>query len=506
ARDWPAEDVIPLIKLVAERANKIENGRCYFTEQQARAILDMRLSKLTGLEREKIDNDLEALAAEITDYLETLDSRTKLMGILTDELIEIKEEFATPRRTTFEENEFEHDIEDLIAKEDMVVTVTMAGYIKRVPLSTYRAQKRGGKGRSGLNMKDEDVTSKVYISNTHTPMLFFSNHGKVYKTKVYRLPLGGPQSRGRALVNIFPLTEGEIITNIMSMPEDEDSWDNLNIMFATAKGNIRRSDMMDFKRVQSNGKIAIRLEEGDALVGVLPCTDDEHILLASAEGKSIRFPVSSLRVIKSRTSNGVKGMTLAADDKVISFTILNGREADIETRDAYLKISVDARARISSFLAIEEDNTQGVQSESEEEIAQLINEVSEQVSLPAELIRELAYDEEFILTITENGYGKRSSSYEYRVTNRGGKGVVNIITSERNGKVVKSFPANDDNQIMLITDAGKLIRCPVKDIRIAGRNTQGVTIFRTAQNEKVVSASLIAEPAQDDKIETEEDS
>jgi DNA gyrase subunit A len=492
-RDWPAEDVVPLIELVADNNNKITNGRCAFTEVQARAILEMRLARLTGLEREKIDGELKELAAEIKDYLDILSSRERLYSILRQEMLEVKTEFATPRKTDFEENEFEADLENLIAKEDMVVTVTMGGYIKRVPLCTYRAQRRGGKGRSGMTTKEEDITTKVYVANTHTPVLFFSNLGKVYKLKVYKLPLGNPQSKGRALVNIFPLEENETITNIMPMPEDENTWDNLNMLFASQQGNIRRSDMADFKRVQSNGKIAIRLDEGDALVGVRAASDDQHVLLAAKNGKCIRFPVSSLRVIKSRTSSGVRGMTLEGDDRVISMTILDGREVDIDTREKYLKIPIQQRAQIGGLLDSDEIDQAALDA--------LFAKV--ETDLPKERVKELAKDEQFILTITENGYGKRTSSYEYRITNRGGKGVVNIVTSDRNGPVVSSTPVVDTDQVMLITDKGKLIRTPVHDIRIAGRNTQGVTIFRTGGDEKVVSATRISANAQEGEGESE---
>lgn len=493
-RSWPAADVAPLIDLVADRHNKIENGQCRFTEAQAKAILDMRLARLTGLEREKIDNELNELATEIKDYLDILGSRERLYSIMREELNDIKEKFSTPRRSEFEENEYEHDIEDLIQREDMVVTATMSGYIKRVPLATYRAQRRGGKGRSGMSMKDEDITTRMFITNTHTPVLFFSSIGKVYKTKVYKLPLGNPQAKGRALVNIFPLQEGETITNVMPLPEDENTWDDLNMMFATAKGNIRRSDMADFKLVQSNGKIAIRLEEDDSLVGVLPCDDSQHVLLAAKNGKSVRFPVESLRVIKSRTSNGVRGMTLEDGDRVISITILTGSDVTVETREEYLRIDLEKRLELNKLL-----HQEGADEET-------INTTLSACDSPldAETIKQLATDEEFILTITENGYGKRTSAYEYRATNRGGKGIVNIVTSERNGNVIYSTPAKDEDHIMLITDKGKLIRCPVDGIRIAGRSTQGVTIFKTANEEKVVSASLIEDAETEDQNEETE--
>ncbi len=470
-RSWPAENVAPLIALVDDQNNSVSDGSCYFTEVQAKAILEMRLQRLTGLEHEKITNELSELAAEITDYLDILGSRPRLLDILKSELLAIKEEFGTPRRTAIEMNEFEHDIEDLIQREDMVVTVTMSGYIKRVPLSTYRAQRRGGKGRSGITMRDEDVTTEVFVANTHTPVLFFSTAGKVYKLKVYRLPLGNPQSKGRALVNIFPLAEGETINNVMPMPEDEAEWDKLHIMFATASGNVRRNDLSDFKSVQSNGKIATRLEEGDRLIGVMVCKETDHILLASKDGKCIRFPVDKVRVFKSRTSEGVRGMRLDEGNRVISMSVLHGAEAsDSEKRDEYLRIPLETRLHIAKG-----------------------EEVEVESPLPKEEIKAMAEGEEFILTLTENGFGKRSSAYEYRVTNRGGSGIVGITTSERNGAVIASFPVIASDQVMLITNKGKLIRCPVHDVRIAGRATQGVTLLRTAEDEVVVSAARIAE-------------
>ncbi|MCC7260528.1 MAG: DNA gyrase subunit A [Alphaproteobacteria bacterium] len=464
AREWNAGDVLPLINLVEDSGNLVVAGKCRFTEAQAKAVLELRLQRLTGLEREKIDGELNGLADEIKEYLSILASREKLLGILRAELLTMKTEFATPRRTEIQESEYDEDVEDLIAREDMVVTVTMGGYIKRVPLATYRAQRRGGKGRSAMSMREEDITTELFVANTHTPVLFFSNKGKVYRLKVYKLPIGSPQSRGKALVNVFPLEAGETITTFMPLPEEENLWDQLNVIFSTAKGNIRRNDLSDFHSIRANGKIAIRMDEDDRLVGVSTCTEDDHILLAARSGKCIRFPVHKVRVFKSRTSDGVRGMKLAEDDKVISMTILRGADIDIEERMAYLKHANAARRGEKAEVGLSDDR-----------------------------LREIAQNEEFILTITENGYGKRTSAYEYRVTNRGGSGIVNIETSERNGQVVASFPVEDKNDIILMTDQAKVIRCPVRDIRIAGRNTQGVTIFNTSDKEVVVSATRIVD-------------
>jgi len=478
-RKWDAGDVLPLLQLVDDSGNRIDGGKIQFTEAQARAILELRLARLTGLERDKIDEEMQQLAAEIAEYLSILGNREKLYGILRNELLAVKEQFATPRRTMIELSEFEADIEDLIQREDMVLTVTANGYIKRTPLSTYRAQRRGGKGKSGMDVREEDITSELLVVNTHTPVLFFSNKGQVYKLKVYRLPLGAANTRGKALVNIFPLSEGETITTFMPLPEDETKWDAMNIFFATAKGNARRNDLSDFHDIRSNGKIAIRLDEGDKLVGVKVCDEKDHVLLASKSGKCIRFPVSDVRVFKSRTSDGVRGMKLAEGDEVVSMSILGGIETTVEERHAYLK-RASAKRRESGEQVDQPDN--GAAEEAVQEI-----------SLSPERFAEMEAAEQFILTVTENGYGKRSSAYEYRTIGRGGSGIVNIVTSERNGKVVSSQPVAHTGQLMLMTDRATVIRCPLDDIRIAGRNTQGVTILKTAEGEKVVSVVTVPE-------------
>lgn len=481
SRDWEAESVRALIDLVQDRGNIIESGRIKFTETQARAILELRLQRLTGLEQDKINGELEELAVDIKKYLSLLGNRDEMLALMRSEFVAIKEEFATPRRTEIEENEFEHDIEDLIEREDMVVTVTQNGYIKRVPLDTFRAQRRGGKGRSAMSTRDEDMTTEVFMANTHTPVLFFSSNGKAYKLKTYKLPLATPQSKGKALVNIFPLENGETIHSFMPLPEDEDSWDDLNVMFATSKGSVRRNDLSDFRSVRSNGKIAMKLEEdsGETLVNVRACGDEQHVLLSAKSGKCIRFPVSAIRVFKSRNSTGVRGIRLADGDEVVSMSILNGSNATPEERTDYLKVA-PWKSREEGYEAPE-------------------------VSITPERVADMAEKEQFILTMTENGYGKRSSAYEYRTTNRGGSGITNIVTSERNGGVVSSMPIEEDGQIMLMTDGGKLIRCPVVNIRVAGRNTQGVTIFKTGKDEKVVSAiRLNLSEEDDDEAEGEE--
>ena len=484
-KKWDVSNIIDLIRRIDDKAVIDAENKCYFTEVQAKAILEMRLQRLTAMEKNRLEDDIAALTIEITEYIEILGSRDRLLSILKDELIKIKNEFATPRITSIEMGDYEHDIEDLIQREDMVVTVTLGGYIKRVPLVTYKAQKRGGKGRAGLSMRDEDITTQVFVGSTHTPMLFFSNIGQVYSLKLYKLPLGTPQSKGRPIVNILPLKEGEHITNIMPLPENQEEWDALNIMFATSRGNIRRNDLSDFKKIQSNGKIAIRLDDNDTLINVKVCKEDDHILLATRLGKAIRFKVESVRVFKSRTSDGVRGMKLAADDQVISMTVLKGVECAMEEREAYLSIPIETRLEIAS----------GTESISEEFTT----------ILSKEKIIEMALSEEFIMTVTEKGFGKRSSAYGYRITNRGGSGVLNMDISDKTGLVVAAMPVAMSDELMLITNNGKLIRCQLESIRITGRNTGGVILFKTDQGEKVVSASLIADQTDSDTNDSEID-
>ena len=496
SRDWPAGEVVPLIELIDEPGRLVDaNGNYKLSEAQARAILELRLHRLTGLERDKIADDLRALGDEIKELLAILGSREKLYGILRDELEEMREKFANPRRTSLEEAEFEHDIEDLIQREDMVVTVTNTGYIKRVPLSTYRAQRRGGKGRSGMSMRDEDFVSQVFVVNTHTPVLFFSSTGIVYKMKVYKLPLGGPTARGQAMVNILPLDQGETISTMMPLPEDESTWNQMFVMFSTASGGVRRNSLSDFTNVMVNGKIAMKLDDGDRLVGVQVCTEDDDVLLAAKNGKCIRFPVSKkddagnekgVRVFASRASTGVRGMRLAKGDEVVTMSILRHIDFLTEERDAYLKVQ-SARRR----------------SEGEGEGGEDLITDPTQLGLSEERFAEMEAMEDFILTITENGYGKRTSAYEYRIAGRGGQGITNIETNKRNGSVVASFPVETEDQLVMVSDGGQLIRTTVVDIRIAGRNTQGVTLFKTAEDEHVVSVTRLTE-VEDDDMDGEE--
>lgn len=472
---WDAKDIISLIKLVDDRAVLTDDGKCYLTEVQTKAILEMRLQRLTAMEKTKLEDDLEELRILIQGYMEILGSRERLLEVIREELLKIKDEFATDRLTYIDESEFEYDLEGLIQREEMVVTVTHGGYIKRVPLSTYRAQRRGGKGRSAANMHEDDVVNKIFVGSTHTPMLFFSNLGQVYKLKLYKLPLGNPQSKGRPLVNLLKLGDNEKITNIMPMPENEDDWNNLNIMFSTRKGNIRRNDLSDFKIVQQNGKIAIRLDEDDALVSVMVCNSEDHVLLATKQGKALRFPVTAVRVFKSRKSDGVRGIKLSKDDIVISMAVIRGVECDYDEREAYLSVPVSTRIALGNM-----------------EIT--ADEVKAEFNVPLDsaLLQKLAQNEDLILTVSENGFGKITSAYEYRVTGRSGSGIVNLVKNEKTGVVVSSMQVTLEQEIMLITNQGKLIRCPLDSVRITGRSTSGVILFKTAKDEHVVSTSIIA--------------
>lgn len=486
-QDWPSEAVAPLISLV-EPDREVVGNTYRLSDAQAQAILDLRLHRLTGLERDKIAADLQELADMIAEYLRILASRQLVMDILRNELIEMKQQFATPRRTTIEEGGSDVDMEDLIQREDMVVTVSLNGYIKRVPLSTYRAQRRGGKGRSGMSTRDEDIVSDVFVANTHSPVLFFTSIGRVYQLKAYRLPLATPQARGRPMINLLPLSEGETISTVMVLPEEENLWDQMFVMFATSKGNVRRNRLSDFLNIKSNGKIAMKLDEGENLIAVQTCTENDDVLLSTRNGKCIRFHMTDIRIFVGRDSNGVRGIRLSKDDEVISMGILAQMVISTEERDAYLRQAAKARQ------ALEGEDVLGDSGEEDES--------SDTLKLSPERILELAGCEQFILTITEKGFGKRSSSYGYRTTGRGGMGVDSIIVNERNGGVVGSFPVDPTDQIMLVTDGGQLIRCPVHDIRIAGRRTQGVTIFRVGEEEKVVAVSRIPLGDEDEAEDT----
>ncbi|KMO10898.1 DNA gyrase subunit A [Methylobacterium indicum] len=481
ARDWPAEDIAPLIALVDDPRHRLrEDGTYRLSETQARAILDLRLQRLTALGRDEIGDELKRLADEIADYLDILRSRARIMGIVKHELAEVRAEYATPRRTEILDWDSSVEDEDLIQREDMVVTVSHAGYIKRVPLSTYRAQRRGGKGRAGMSMRDEDFVTRLFVANTHTPVLFFSSQGQAYKEKVWRLPLAAPNARGKALVNILPLDQGkERITTIMPLPEDEASWETLDVMFATASGSVRRNKLSDFVQVNRNGKIAMKLDEGDHIVHVEICTEADDVLLTTGAGQCIRFPVTDVRVFKGRDSTGVRGINLAKGDEVISMTILRHFEASPEERQAYLKRANADRRATGEAIELPAD----AEPEGEEAAAAINLEQDRYISMGAA--------EQFVLTLSERGFGKRTSSFEYRISGRGGKGIKAMEVNARNGTLVASFPVETSDQIMLVTDAGKLIRVPVDDIRVVGRASQGVTVFNTDKTEKVVSVEHI---------------
>ncbi|MBL0934103.1 MAG: DNA gyrase subunit A [Rhizobiaceae bacterium] len=492
-RRWPAHDVEALIRLIDDPRHRInEDGTYNLSEEQARAILELRLQRLTALGRDEIADELNAIGDEIKDFLDILSSRARIQQIVKDELIAVRDEFGTPRRTELAEGGADMDDEDLIAREDMVVTVSHSGYIKRVPLSIYRAQRRGGKGRSGMSTRDEDFVTRLFVASTHTPILFFSSRGIVYKEKVWRLPIGTPQSRGKFLRNMLPLQEGERITTIMPLPEDEESWGNLDVMFATTRGTVRRNKLSDFTQVNRNGKIAMKLdEEGDEILGVYTCTEHDDILLTAGSGQCIRFPVTDVRVFQSRNSTGVRGINLADGDSVISMAILHHVDATPAERAAYLKQSAAERRAVTG---------------EEEEIALTNEEVSEDAQIDAERYEELKAREEFVLTVSEKGYGKRSSSYDFRVIGRGGKGIraTDISKAGEIGSLVAAFPVENDDQIMLVSNAGQVIRVPVNGIRFASRATKGVTIFNTAKDEKVVSVERISDPQNgDEELESE---
>ena len=478
-RDWPARDVEPLIRLIDDPRHMVrEDGTYKLSEEQARAILDLRLQRLTALGRDEIADELSKIGAEISDFLDILRSRARIQEIIRTEMLEIKEEFATPRKTEIVDGGADFDDEDLIQREDMVVTVSHGGYIKRVPLATYRAQRRGGKGRSGMATKDEDFVTRLFVANTHTPVLFFSSRGICYKMKVWRLPLGGPTSRGKALINMLPLEQGEQISSIMPLPEDEDSWANLDVMFSTVRGTVRRNKLSDFTQINRNGKIAMKLEDGDGIVGVDTCSEHDDVMLTTAAGQCIRFPVDDVRVFAGRNSVGVRGIRLADGDKIISMQILHHIDVSAEERAAYLKYSRAMRGEADDASTDEEGVTAG--------------------ELSQERYAQMSAAEQIILTISENGYGKRTSSFEYRVTGRGGKGITAMAVNDRNGHLISSFPVDDSDQIMLVTDGGQLIRCPVDGIRIAGRATQGVIVFKTADDENVIAVERISEVDEDE--------
>ncbi len=463
-REWPIAEIAAYIRLVEATETDVEGDSYKLSQVQVKAILDLRLQKLTALGREEIGDELKELATAIEEYLAILADREKLYAVMREELEQVRDEFATPRLSEITAAWDGLEDEDLMERSEMVVTVTHGGYIKRTPLDTFRAQRRGGKGRAGMATKDEDAIIELFVTSTHTPVLFFSTHGKVYRLKVWKLPEGGPQTKGRPMINLLPLADGETISTVLPLPEDEAEWSSLHVMFATAKGGVRRNSMDSFTNVPSNGKFAMKFDEGsdDRLIGVELLSDNDDVLLATKNGKAIRFAGDAVRSFQSRTSTGVRGIALKGDDEVISLSVLRGFEASTEERDQYLKA------------APWKDNENAPE-------------------LSAERMAEFSEMEDFILTVCTNGYGKRSSAYEYRQSGRGGQGILNIDNIKRNGTVVASFRATDDEQVMLVTDQAKLIRMKVADMRVIGRNSSGVKLFDVAKGEHVVGAAKIDE-------------
>jgi len=482
ARAWPAKDVGPLVALIADPRHKVEEGNTiHLSEEQAKAILDLRLQRLTALGRDEINDEAQKLGLAIADYLDILSSRTRVMSIIEGELTAIRDEFATPRKTELIDAEIEMEDEALIEREDVAVTVTHNGYIKRTPLAEYRVQGRGGKGRSGMATRDEDFVTSLFVASTHAWLLFFSSTGMAYKLKVWRLPEARIAGKGKAMVNLLPLAEGERITTILALPENDGEWDALNVVFATKSGDVRRNQLSDFAQVNKNGKIAMKLEAGDGIIGVATCTDADDFLLTTRGGKAIRFPVSEVRVFKGRDSTGVRGIKLAKDDEVVSLSLLYHSDATSAEARAYLKQASAARRAESG------------EAEAPVEVEDDAEEGLEEATLTSERYAALGAREQFVLTLSQTGFGKRSSSYEYRVTGRGGSGIVAIGMGKKNSAVIASFPVEESDDLMMISDGGQTIRVAVSGISIQGRAAQGVTVFRVDEGERVVSVERIAD-------------
>ncbi|MEX1179490.1 MAG: DNA gyrase subunit A [Cucumibacter sp.] len=497
ARDWPAGDVAPLIHLIDDLRHKVkDDGTFRLSEEQAKAILDLRLQRLTALGRDEIGDELNQLGEQISDYLDILRSRARVIEIIRKELTDIRDQFGDKRRTEIAEAEGDVEDEDLIAREDMVITVSHGGYIKRVPLSAYRAQRRGGKGRSGMATREEDFVSRLFVANTHTPVLFFSSLGQVYKLKVWRLPVAEPQGKGRALINLLPLDAGERITSIMPLPEDEADWQKLDIMFATRSGGIRRNSLADFVEINRNGKIAMKLDEGDEIIGVETATEADDIMLTTALGRAIRFEITDVRVFKGRDSTGVRGILLGAGDRVISMSILRHMDATPAEREAYLKQSGAFRRAVTG------DETEAEGEADTEEVSEETGEQSGEAILSERRYVEMGAAEQFILTINERGYGKISSSFDFRTSNRGGKGIqaTDLSKLDEIGNLIAAFPVDMTDQLMLVSDGGQLIRVPVEGIRFAKRASKGVRVFKTAEGEKVVSVERLHEPEDEEDV------
>tara|TARA_Y100000590_G_scaffold422368_1_gene527041 strand:+ start:6467 stop:9148 length:2682 start_codon:yes stop_codon:yes gene_type:complete len=462
-------DIINLINKANEEDNDKNDKNFYiFSDNQTKSILELRLHRLTSMEREEIKSDLQKVKKDISDFLEILNSKQKLLSVIKNELLSIKNEFQTNRKTTIinEENEISDEI-DLIQKEDIVVTISHRNYVKRVSLDNYRSQKRGGKGRTGMSTRDDDFVSQIFVASTHTKLLVFSSLGKVYLLKSYDIPERTPQSRGKPINNLLPFKDNEEISSIMPLPINEDIWNNLNIVFSTKFGMIRKNKLIDVAKsgqrsLRDSGKVAIVLNKNDKLIGVNLCEDKNDVLLSTTDGKCIRFSLSKIRLTSGLNSKGVRGIKLKANNKVVSMSILKHSPIDISIRQNYLKSSSDLR----------KGNIK---------------------SLSNETFKNLKENEEFILSVTTKGYGKRSSAYAYRIAGRGGYGITGILTNPKNGNVVDSFTVDDNDELILVTDGGKLIRILIKDVRIAGRSTRGVSLFKIPDNEKIVSVTKISE-------------
>lgn len=485
-RAWPAKDMAPLIALIADPRHRLEeDGTIHLSEEQARAILDLRLQRLTALGRDEIGDEVQKLSAAIQDYLDILSSRARVLAIIKEELTAVRDEYATPRMTELVDAEVEIEDEALIEREDVAITVTHGGYIKRTAIAEYRVQGRGGKGRSGMATKDEDFVTSIFAASTHAPLVFFSSTGMAYKLKVWRLPDAPITGRGKAMVNILPLSEGERIATILALPEDESQWEKLNVVFATKNGNVRRNELSDFVSINKSGKIAMKLEAGDGIIGVAVCTDRDDVLLTTKLGKCIRFPLADVRVFKGRESTGVRGIKLANGDEVVSLTLLHHSDATSAESRSYLKQAGAVRRA-----AGEEDVAEEVPEDAEDG--------AEEATLTPERYAELGASEQFVLAVSENGFGKRSSSFEYRVTGRGGSGIVAMGMGKKNSAIIAAFPVEESDDLMLISNTGQTIRVPVGGISVQGRSAQGVVVFRMEGAERVVSVERIISEATDD--------
>ena len=482
-RPWPARDIGPLVALIADPRHSVAaDGTIRLSEEQAKAILELRLQRLTALGRDEIADEVTKLGEAIKDYLDILRSRPRVLAIAKQELADIKAEFASPRKTELVDADVEIEDEALIEREDVAVTVTHAGYIKRTPLAEYRVQGRGGKGRLGMATREEDFVTNLFAASTHAWLVFFSSTGMAYKLKVWKLPEAHIQGRGKAMVNLLPLSQGERVTTILPLPEDDSKWEQLNVVFATKSGDVRRNELSDFANINRNGKIAMKLEPGNGIVGVHVCTDRDDVLLTTRLGKCIRFAATDVRVFRGRDSTGVRGIKLAQGDEVVNLSLLHHSDATTAEGRAYLRQAVAARRAISG-----EEPEPAAEDVTEDE------ETGEEATLTPARYAELGAKEQFILAVSENGFGKRTSSYEYRVTGRGGSGIVALGMGRKNTALIAAFPVEESDDLMLVSDQGQTIRVPVADISIQGRGAQGVVVFRVEGGERVVSVERIAD-------------